>query len=208
MKKLLNNHKSIILLNGKIDEKIFPFIKKDVPIISADGSYLKTKLIPNYIIGDFDSSFFKNDKKFIKKENQDITDFEKAILFSKEKNLFPSLVLGINGGEIDHILGNINILFKYCNYPIYFLDTYKKYKIGVKIGTIINKKKWKLKKDITISFFSYFNNFVKTKGLFWELSNVLDENFFSLRNKNKEINLEFLKIEKPLLGIFDISNYI
>ena len=49
---------------------------------------------------------------FIKYSNQNYNDFEKSILFIKERKIFPVLVCGLFGREIDHVINNINCLMK------------------------------------------------------------------------------------------------
>lgn len=212
VEKILNSHKSIIFLNGAIPEKILPYINMQVPLLAADGAAHKMKelsIVPSYIIGDGDSVGSEANASFIKIEDQSTTDFEKCILFAKEKGLLPSLVLGMSGGEIDHILGNAGALLKHGDKSsFYFLDTYiKDNKQGVKLGIPLRDEKItiSLKEKSTISLISFNNAYIKTKGLFWEMDGVIDPNgVLSLRNINASNFIE-IDVKKSALVIVDIT---
>lgn len=85
-------------------------------------------LSPTYIVGDGDSYTQQQghgQAKMIAHEDQNFTDFEKCIAFARDVNLLPALVLGMSGGEIDHVLGNMQALVKHGQgKDLYFLDTY------------------------------------------------------------------------------------
>ena len=81
---------------------------------------------PNYILGDFDSISDKSqvyyrsngppDIQFIKMEDQDSTDLEKALLYSLEllgQSSKRVLVHGAFGGRIDHTMNAVHILHKF-----------------------------------------------------------------------------------------------
>jgi len=218
MKNIINSHKSIIFINGNfLEKKILNLINTKVPLIAADGAckkLYKLNLTPTYVVGDADSYNKKLNKKIIniKISNQDSTDFEKCISFAKKNNLLPSLVLGMNGGEIDHILGNAQVMLKYCNnFSLYFLDSYKiNKKTGIKLGIPLNKEKLKIKikTKSVISIIFFQNTTITTKGLKWELKNKMlhMDDILALRNINISKNVEIeIKKGKALL-IFDISD--
>ncbi len=213
VEKILNSHKSIIFLNGSIPEKILPYINMQVTLLAADGAVHKMKelsIVPSYIIGDGDSVGPEANCSFIKIEDQSTTDFEKCILFAKEKALLPSLVLGVSGGEIDHILGNAKALLKHGDKSsFYFLDTYMKdNKRGVKLGIPLRDEKitLSLKEKSTISLISFNNAYIKTKGLFWEMDGAIDPNgVLSLRNINASNFIE-IDVKKSALLIVDITS--
>lgn len=197
---MLNSHKSIIFLNGIIPEA--DFIKIDVPLLCADGAAKRIKFSFDYILGDMDS-YQKQDEKIIKNFDQNFTDFEKALFFVKKKKLFPSLVLGINGGEIDHIIGNIQIMLKYIEIPSYFLDSYDNgWKIGIPIK---GKKVLKTKKNSLISIITMEKTILSTKGLKWELrKDLLDPNgMMSLRNETMLDTIEINVLKGKVLIILD-----
>ncbi|MDZ5761354.1 thiamine diphosphokinase [Lyticum sinuosum] len=190
MKKGKNKNDLIIIcLNGNLPDRNF-FLKqnqefKNIKIIAADGAantLYKSGIIPNIIIGDLDSldtNIFStdilNNIKIIKDLNQNKTDFEKVIEFlinshSKkikiQKNI---IILGINGGYIDHIVNNLNIMIKIpFNYSFYDPPIW---------GYIIKKgeiAEFNIPIKSKISIFGFVKTFVKTSGLKWNLNHWLN----------------------------------
>lgn len=217
VKKIINFHKSIIFLNGTFPEKkMFSFLNTNVPLIAADGAIQKMyqfELCPTYVIGDMDSS--KKPQKNIKKIkilNQNFTDFEKCLTFVKKEKLFPSLIIGVNGGEIDHLIGNIQIMVKHAKKnPMYFLDTYQnKNLIGVKLGIpIANQLSFITKKGNCMSIITFEKTILSTKGLKWELSNKLlhVDGVLGLRNETISNRIEITVKKGKAIIILDISNF-
>ncbi|MBN2479116.1 MAG: thiamine diphosphokinase [Parachlamydiales bacterium] len=218
--KVINSHRSIIFLNGFLpDKRIINHINTSSTLIAADGAVNEMKkldLIPDLIIGDEDSVIHQNKNiKTIKILDQNYTDFEKCIFYVKEQNLLPALVLGINGGEIDHVLGNIQVILKHANnQELYFLDTYEKksnseISIGIKMGIVLsnNKLSIDLKHQSTISIISFDAATINSKNLNWELENkkLNIDGVLALRNKNTKNSIELEIVEGKALVIFDIS---
>ena len=115
---------AIIFLNGKISFKILKkYYKKGVYLICADGasnSLKKHKIIPNIILGDLDSSkketleyFRKKGVEIRKIEEQETTDFEKALMYAMEFNLNKILIFGASSKRQDHTLNNYSVLKRY-----------------------------------------------------------------------------------------------
>lgn len=110
------NYKSILCLNGELPNAEF-FINQSKPIIAADGAAKKLVVLginPTVIVGDFDSinpSDFSN-IKMIHLPNQDKSDFQKTIEYMEQQNLLPTIVCGVNGGFLDHILHNISVVIE------------------------------------------------------------------------------------------------
>jgi thiamine pyrophosphokinase len=118
-------NKIAIIANGTI--KNYDFHKKILKdfdiIICADGGANIAKeldIIPNYIIGDFDSikisvfNHFKkiNKTKFIKDADDGKTDLELAINLAETFNPSALKIFGAIGDRIDHTLANIYCLDK------------------------------------------------------------------------------------------------
>ena len=115
----------LLILNGSFEtEYTKDFFDLYDKIICIDGGYsnlkkLNLNIIPDLIIGDFDSikeiedlNNFPKEKK-IYKDNQDETDIEFAIrmIISKYNNLKEiNMIYCISNDRIDHLLGNILIL--------------------------------------------------------------------------------------------------
>lgn len=115
MHDLINftGYRSILCLNGELPPSSF-FTHRRLPIIAADGaanSLLAQGLTPNLIIGDLDSVHDEILKEypFIRSADQNTSDYQKALRYLANQNLLPAIVVGINGGHLDHILNNINI---------------------------------------------------------------------------------------------------
>lgn len=92
-------------------------------LIAADSgcNYLyKYNIIPDYIIGDFDSidsevfEFYKNNNCIIKRypKDKDYTDTELAFILASDLNVNKITLLGVTGSRIDHLIGNVGILLK------------------------------------------------------------------------------------------------
>jgi thiamine pyrophosphokinase len=113
-------NKIIIIANGTIKNLNFhKKILKDADlIICADGGAISAKkmdIIPDYIIGDFDSvnqstiDFYKKKGKteIIEDNNQYKTDLELALELAETLEPNEILILGAIGDRIDHTLANI-----------------------------------------------------------------------------------------------------
>ncbi|MDR1590693.1 MAG: thiamine diphosphokinase [Puniceicoccales bacterium] len=110
----LGKYRSLLCLSGALPERKF-FAHFDLPIIATDGAanlLLRKGIVADVVIGDWDSvrePIGEKTKKIVIKD-QSSSDFQKALKFAQENHLSPSIVLGINGGYIDHILNNVGIL--------------------------------------------------------------------------------------------------
>ena len=219
MKNILNKHKSIIVLNGRLPEKkLFRGINIQVPIVAADGAVdtmRKLGFESTYVVGDGDSVKKHSCATMIKIEDQDSTDFEKCMLFIQKNALFPTLVLGMSGGEIDHTMGNMQAFVKraYGVAP-YFLDTYTRTgtkKLGVKIGIPLIERRLDLELEAKslISVLPFGTTRIKSKGLCWELGDfaLTYNSILGIRNVNIKNNVSFELHEGRALLIVDISDY-
>lgn len=107
-------YRSLLCLNGRLPDQSF-FQKLPLPIIAADGAanvLVEQGISPQLIIGDLDSVKPKIQEHHpcLKISDQNSSDFQKAMYYLRENNLLPAIVLGINGGYLDHILCNIALL--------------------------------------------------------------------------------------------------
>jgi len=110
-------YKSILCLNGDIPDTSFFSLAAKVPLISADGAanaLIAQGLIPNIIIGDLDSVQTKLLKTipYIHVYDQNYCDYEKCLHYMEAHDLLPTLIVGINGKRLDHILNNVNIFIQ------------------------------------------------------------------------------------------------
>ena len=198
----LNNFKSILCLNGDLpDASFFTGTNK---IIAADGAATKLQVIginPDVIIGDLDSVYgeFPN-SLIIEDPSQCNTDFEKALNYINKNHPGKTLVLGANGGFLDHILNNINIIIENE------LTFYSKEMTGFIIkgpGHFTTNLNFNSK----ISLFGISKAIVSTSGLKWELNEELLE--FPGKNSSlnrvvaEEVNINVVK-GKLLIMIYNM----
>jgi len=198
--KYFPDAKSILCLNGDIPNE--RFFSNDKIVIAADGSADKLKQIgitPKIIIGDLDSIEYKNhsESKIIHLPDQNQTDFQKSLQYIKQHNLGPTIICGVNGGLIDHIFNNINIIIE--NNCSFYAEPI--------IGYSLNKGKFEIHLPLNtkISLFGIEHAKVKTSGLKWELNNEIlnfpGNNSCSNRVINENISIEIAN-GKILLFIY------
>ena len=91
-------------------------IKDDDIIICADGGYdalVYTGIVPDIIIGDFDSlktSIPKEIKSIKYPTEKDKTDLEICVDYALKENCDTVFILGALGGRIDHTIGALGVL--------------------------------------------------------------------------------------------------
>lgn len=160
-----NSYRCVLALNGNLPER--SFFERGLPIIAADGALNTLQafgLVPNVVIGDLDSvqKPIASDIEVIFRQDQNSCDFEKALEYLKSQDLLPAIIVGVNGGFIDHILNNINIFLKHrC---IFYADPI--------LGQILQKGEqtsFKLPVNTKISLIGFLEAKVSTQGLRWEL---------------------------------------
>ena len=188
--------KCIILANGKPPKKsIITFFQRRgyKKLICADGgsnSALKMKLIPDVIIGDFDSisskalKEFKSVSKIIRLKRQNDTDVEKCLKYAIKNKFEEALLLGATGNQLDHTFCNIGIVLKF--YPkikisLIAEDSFlKAYTGNVKLNTFPGE---------TISLYGISpKTKIISNGLKYELKNIALP--FGVRESTSNIAME------------------
>jgi thiamine pyrophosphokinase len=162
----LGEFRSVLCLSGALPERDF-FSHFDLPIIAADGAanlLFRLGIAADVVIGDWDSvsePVPEKTKKIIM-EDQSSSDFQKALKFTQENHLSPSIVFGINGGYIDHILNNVGILAQTDSIgytlPNLCLSLRRHWALNFPIGT-------------KLSLLGMPSGKISTCGLRWELKN-------------------------------------
>ena len=198
---VLSSYRSVIALNQEAIKKV-P-IRKKVPVIAADGA--ARWIDADYVVGDGDS--FKGDH-LILMPDQNQTDFEKCIAFARENDYLPSLIIGMNGGEIDHVFGNMQVFLKYGEKgSLFFLDWYPGG--GCKIGIGLEKGifRTRVKPGAIVSLFSFSFCVISTQGLVWELrgERLIPNGCLAVRNRAKVSTIEFHISEGKALAVIDVS---
>lgn len=92
-------------LNRHIDEEV---------VIAADKGYefaLKHGIIPEIVIGDFDSSTMPTNLNVLKLNvEKNETDGQEALAYAIKKRYDEIAIYGISGGRLDHEMGNLSLL--------------------------------------------------------------------------------------------------
>lgn len=92
-------------LNRHIDEEV---------VIAADKGYefaLKQGIIPDIVIGDFDSSTMPTNLNVLKLNvEKNETDGQEALAYAIKKRYDEIAIYGISGGRLDHEMGNLSLL--------------------------------------------------------------------------------------------------
>ena len=172
--------KCLILANGKPPLKsVINYLrgKKFDTLICADGGSNFAKqlnLIPDFIIGDLDSSkkstlnYYKEKSRIIKIKRQNDTDVEKCLKFAIKNKAEEVVLLGVTGDRLDHTFCNMGIVLKFFN----------KIKLNIIAENSLltaykNKVELKTVPGETISIYG-FNSKTKilSKGLKYPLKNI------------------------------------
>jgi thiamine pyrophosphokinase len=117
--------KALIIANGEPPQKkrVVLLAKRAGTVICADGganTALKMGILPDAIVGDFDSIHGEALVKFrrvamYEDRNDQTTDLEKAIAWAIESHFDHITVVGASGKRLDHTVGNLGVLRKF--YP-------------------------------------------------------------------------------------------
>jgi len=171
--------KCIIIANGDLPKRnhIKILMQKNYDtIICADGganSAAKLNVIPDFIIGDFDSitdetkKMFHNKSKFIQIKRQNDTDVEKCLKFAIKNKFSEAILLGATGDRLDHSICNLGIVLKF----------YDKIKIKIVhqkslLIPISGEVNFKTTKGETISLYGFDETtFITSIGLKYKLKN-------------------------------------
>jgi thiamine pyrophosphokinase len=164
--------RSILCLNGELPDK--SFFETDLPVIAVDGAINKLvhlSVSPLMIIGDMDSADPAHlaIHTHVLTPDQSTSDFEKSLVHLKKEDLLPAIIVGINGGCLDHVLHNINL----------FLETDSVFYAPPIIGFMIKAGQTQelyLHKSTKISLIGMPSANVTSTGLKWNL-NKSDLNF-------------------------------
>jgi thiamine pyrophosphokinase len=187
-------YKSIIALNGDLPEKSF-FCNFNLPIIGVDGGAGRLKNIgiePDIITGDFDSIDKKDfsKSKIIYLPDQSSCDFHKTLEYASQNNLLPSIILGMNGGILDHIMQNINI---FCNFEDIRNNIFYSHPVvGINLKLGLHEIHCNI--NAKISLIGMQKTIIRTHGLKWNLNDeeltFPGKNSAFNRSNNDSFNLE------------------
>ena len=194
---------AVLVANGQRPNhpKIMQILKDAEEIICVDNGYeivQKLNIIPSVLIGDLDSvnlDSVNQNVEVVKKENQNLSDLEKALNYCIEKNFTKIYLIGSTGLRDDHNLANLMLISDFIEkLDITVLsDEYE-------INAIKGKMKFSCKKGTQISLISIdTNNQVTTNGLKYNLNNeALRSSSQGLSNLVTEDNFS-IESAKPIL---------
>lgn len=156
--------RSILCLNGDLPPAAF--FARDLPLIAADGAANRlyaAGLLPDLVIGDLDSiqDPVRDQCPLLLNKDQSTTDFEKCLDYLQENHLLPALIVGTQGGSLDHTLNNIS-LFLATDSLLYAPPL-------VGFGLSAGKEILTLPADTKISLLGFPEATLSTEGLRWEL---------------------------------------
>ncbi len=153
----MSSKQAILFINGEVNlafcERYITQQHQALPLYCADGAYHKIatskplieKLVA--IIGDGDSATSLTTdikRKYILKEDQNFTDFEKALSYLHDQGFKEVLIFGAGGGELDHTLSNVFILLRYkSSLALRLIDEYS-YSFLLNPSTSIENVKGKM----------------------------------------------------------------
>lgn len=165
-----SDFKSVLCLNGSLPEPTF-FTSLSVPICAADGAanyLMQHGIIPTLVVGDLDSLAVSlpNSVEKIRILEQDRCDYEKTLTVMAERAYLPCLIVGLSGGDLDHILHNISIFMQGNNRfwapPIYGFV--------LRMGEAVELQ---LQQPGKISLLGLPHAVVDSRGLQWELQDYV-----------------------------------
>lgn len=193
----LDIHKSIIAADGAVNSLLDMGLVPDAVVGDLDS-------FDEVLFGRFCDVLGKK-SSIVRILEQDYCDFEKAVYYifhhvlddekisddickknaknNKKIKLFNNniLLLGVSGGNIDHIINNFNVILRFCSgYEIFntFIQTNFIFYAPPIWGFLIKpgqKKTFPFGSGTKVSFFGFSGSRVKTRGLKWELEGqVLD----------------------------------
>lgn len=162
----IENFKSVLCLDGTLPDISFFKLVDQLPIIAADGAANKLKGIdvnPSLIIGDLDSVDQNLTSVYptLKVTDQNYSDYQKCMSYINREELGPTIVCGIAGGHIDHVINNIGIFMEGSG-NVFIDDNI----VGLKLT---NRHKFNFPFETKISIFGIPSCTITTKGLKWEL---------------------------------------
>ena len=182
----MSEDKIILVLNGMLPspDYLSQLLKTYDSIICADGaanSIIKLGIIPTHIIGDMDSidrSYYpniENKTEIIFLPNQKFNDFHKSLTWLINHDVVSIDIIGLEGGRLDHFIGNFHILFNFIDN----LDITVRTGDGV-LYTVNKKRVFRgcLNKNISI-FTNDANTSICSEGLKYELHEYKLDNFYS-----------------------------
>lgn len=208
--EFIEKRRCVIVAAGRIpsEDVIKSRIFYDDYVIAADAGYMilkKAGIIPDLIVGDFDSSDTpENDiETIVLNPIKDCTDTEFAVKKAVEKGFKDILILGALGGRTDHSFANITLVAEYKDSDINITLITE----NQKIYALKNETKSIAKADIYVSLFSFGSMCnVSTEGLFYPLSNYSLSPYSAIGVSNEIVdNTAKITVNDGILLVMEVS---
>jgi len=218
---------ALIVLNYELPSNLEHLWHRSELRICADGGTTRLrahnhKLLPNVILGDFDSvspedlNYYTScGVSIISSPDQDTTDLQKCMLFiekeeEKRKTTFNTvMILGGLGGCLSHVFANINVLYQYKSRRLILIGQEN---VGLLCPSqqithiqVINLQKYKYCSVIPVGGVAHA---VSSTGMKWNLDNATLE-FGGLVSTSNEVVAERVSIttpHAPLLWLLDLKH--
>ena len=193
--------KCCIFAGGELENSGFASVSDDDLVICADSGLShahKLNIVPDLIIGDFDSysgDLPKNIETIRCKPEKDDTDTLMAVKTAIERNCGEIVIYGCFGGRFDHTFANLQTL-KFAlerGVKAYLID-------GRNTVFMVNKGYYEFEKNRKYFSVMSYDNELKIKklsGVKYSLENVVETNSFPLGVSNE------ITAEKAVLEISD-----
>lgn len=151
MANIIDRIKSVLVLGGTLPlaSDIAKLVGGSRKLIAADGAAWvlhDALLAPHYIVGDLDS--FRSHAKacelsadfsacfpnceIIELPDQETNDFEKALRLISERKLDPVMVLGMQGGDLEHSFNNWSVATKFSSKVELWISEGRRSAIGIR----------------------------------------------------------------------------
>ncbi|MEG1509738.1 MAG: thiamine diphosphokinase [Clostridia bacterium] len=194
-----------LVLNGDI---CFNQFDKNNFTMCADGGYNAVRangFNVDCVVGDMDSINITNDCKESIRLNpeKDFTDGEFALQMLLDKGFKKINIFGVEGGRLDHVLTNLDILSKAIAYDVEVVCRCANYNIFVTNKTFA--KKCVVGKTISVVPFLTDVHIISTQGLYYPVKNNWIKKGASLGISNvvTEQNVE-IKIDEGNMLVFEL----
>ncbi len=149
-------------------------------VIAADGSawqLIERGIVPHVIVGDLDSlrripnpEVAFPSSEIVHVPDQDSTDFEKSLLLGLDRGIAEFVVVGMNGGELEHTLNNWSVFLRYSKRAS--LEVFDSGRIG---RAVFSSLALPTSPGEMISLIPQPRVRLTTRGLVWELHDEILE---------------------------------
>jgi thiamine pyrophosphokinase len=171
-------NRALLIAAGELSSSIFQgLISNEKMNIAIDGGYnhcIKFNIIPEILIGDFDSintTIINENVTIIHQESQEETDLLKGINWAIKSGIIDLDIIGIESGRSDHILGTYAALAELDQTQMQIID------IQIHLNDFIVKyipinrvMKFNFNKGTHLSLFCLSKSNVTFTGVKWNLN--------------------------------------